>query len=235
VVPGRVVVASSGLEAQLVPVGPPPADGCREGGTVARIEVLPSVIDAARLPAAAAGAACVPVGRRFDDLGVARLPLVPGDRLVVAGPPGSGRSSLLRLLVRKWLEAHPDHEVTWWSAPHGDPADALPAGTGLVVVDDAERIDDPGGRLGAIVSSRRSDVTVLLSGRADALRAGFDHWSVPARRHRLGFVMASTSELDGDILGVAPPRRCPIRPRPGLAWMIAHGAHTLVQTAVLPG
>ena len=236
VVPGRVVVATSGLEGQVFAVDPPPAGGSRADTPVARIEVLPSSIDVRQLPAIVTGSTSVPVGHRFDDLEVAHLPLVPGDRLVVAGPPGSGRSSLLRLLVRQWRQVHPDHEVMWWrdADPELD-GGPEPARERLVVIDDSDRIEDPGGRLAAIVSTRRADTTVVLAGRADALRAGFDHWSVPARRHRLGFVMAATSELDGDVLGVAPPRRCPIRPRPGLAWMIAHGAHTLVQTAVPDG
>jgi DNA segregation ATPase FtsK/SpoIIIE, S-DNA-T family len=72
---------------------------------------------------------------------------------------------------------------------------------------------------------------MLVAGRADVLR-GLDHWSAPARRHRLGFVMSATSELDGDVLGVTPPRRCPLPPRPGLAWMITHGGCALVQTAL---
>jgi DNA segregation ATPase FtsK/SpoIIIE, S-DNA-T family len=256
-IPGRLVIASSGLEAQVLttarPQVPVPAVA------VPRIDVLPArvlhdTLDAPDDPSDHG----IAVGRRFDDLSVARLEVAPGDRLVIAGPPGSGRSTLLAGLLRSWQRAWPDHRVVVLTGSDRSPlagsswrrhvddlgdlldgatSDATSAGSlerpNLVVVDDAERVLDHRGLLAEIAAARGGGTTMLVAGRADTLR-GFDHWSAPARRHRLGFVMSATSELDGDVLGVTPPRRCPLPPRPGLAWMIAHGGCALVQTA-LPG
>jgi DNA segregation ATPase FtsK/SpoIIIE, S-DNA-T family len=272
--PGRMVVASSGLAAQVLVAASPftPARSC-DLEPVQRIEVLPSVVRAESLEDGERidddtddnhddnhDDTGIAVGRNFHDLSVAHLDVSPGDRLVIAGPPGSGRSNLLGHLVRSWRACHRDHHLVVltgsersplagspWRRDVDDLADLMSRTTGdsasgaqhprphhLVVVDDAERLPDHLGHLAELAAARDGDgVTMLIAGRADALRSGFDHWSAPARRHRLGFVMSATSELDADVLGVAPPRRCPITPRPGLAWMTAHGSHTLVQTAFL--
>jgi S-DNA-T family DNA segregation ATPase FtsK/SpoIIIE len=70
----------------------------------------------------------------------------------------------------------------------------------LFLVDDAERVPDGGGRLEALVSSARPGLTVVVAGRAEALRARSGDWTAAVRRSRLGLVAAASHELDGDIL-----------------------------------
>ena len=47
--------------------------------------------------------------------------------------------------------------------------------------------------------------------------------SSAVRRSRLGLILAACSDLDGDLLAAALPRRRPLAPRPGLAWLVADG------------
>jgi hypothetical protein len=51
------------------------------------------------------------------------------------------------------------------------------------------------------------------------------------RRSRLGLVMAAASEADRELLGTSIPRRCPLAPRPGLAWLVDGAEASLVQVA----
>ena len=104
----------------------------------------------------------------------------------------------------------------------------------LVVVDDAERVVDADGILAALVAERDPDVTVIAAGRPDSLRTMYGHWTSVVRRSHIGFVMSSAAEIDGDLFGEVLPRRLPIAPRPGLAWMIDGGGRHLVQLARHP-
>lgn len=252
---GRLLVASSGLEAHVAEPAPLEVSGPRR---VAAVGVLPDVVERSTLdvvgddPPVVGGSV---VGRRYDDLDVARFEIGPGDRVVIAGPRRSGRSSLLGLLVAEWRRAHPHGEVTTIGLPAdvsdvsdesdvSDMSDMIevlrrvdePDGARplLLAVDDADQVDDPGGDLARLVAATRRggrSLAIVVAGRADALRA-YDHWAADARRDRRGFVLVGTSETDADVLGTAPPRRCPLAPRPGLAWMVADGDCTLVQTAL---
>jgi S-DNA-T family DNA segregation ATPase FtsK/SpoIIIE len=104
----------------------------------------------------------------------------------------------------------------------------------LIVIDDAELVDDATGALAALISSRVEHVAVVAAGRPDALRTAYGHWTGAVRRSRLGIVMAASSDLDGDLLGVALPRRRPIPARPGLGWLVGDGRARLAQIARSP-
>lgn len=258
-VPGRLTIGSSGLAARIWPPGPTTAGAvlrCVEPVESLPARVTSASLGRrwsgrsrpfGRATPGGSTSDAVIVGQRFDDLGPALFDWATGDPVVIAGPRRSGRTTLLRHLAAAWEQRHPDGRIAAvgaeglaaplsgtsvgvgdlaeWAAPSADLGDR----PRLVLVDDADRIDDVDGVLTRLVSLRsQRAVTVLIAGRADALRS-FDHWSAAARRRRCGFVMAATSELDADVLGLAPPRRNPITPRPGLAWMIAHGDCALVQ------
>jgi S-DNA-T family DNA segregation ATPase FtsK/SpoIIIE len=94
----------------------------------------------------------------------------------------------------------------------------------LLVVDDAEMVDDPTGRLATLIDERSPLLLVAAAGRPDALRHAYGHWTGAVRRSRLGIAMAACSDVDGDLLGMTIPRRVPLAARPGLAWVTAGGS-----------
>ncbi|MDO8364031.1 MAG: FtsK/SpoIIIE domain-containing protein [Actinomycetota bacterium] len=104
----------------------------------------------------------------------------------------------------------------------------------LLVIDDAEGVDDPGGHLSALAAGARPQCWLFVAGRPDALRQAYGHWTSVVRRSRCGLVATGGSELDGDLLGASLPRRTPVPARPGLMWLVSNGATHLVQVAVDP-
>jgi DNA segregation ATPase FtsK/SpoIIIE, S-DNA-T family len=245
-VPGRIFVASAGLEAQLM-VGSLPLPSCVDGPVPAPVECLPTQIGAADLPP---GAPCgadtlLPLGLRFGDGEVCVVDVPDGEHLLIIGPPRSGRSTALLRMVRAWATAYPDG---WWRivAPRRTTHDAPnrhrslsdivddipPAGRVLVAVDDAEMVDDVGGMLASLAASRRHGLMIIAAGKPDSLRQSYGHWTGVVRRSRLGIVTSSSNDLDGDLLGAMLPRRLPIPARPGLVWLVADGDMILTQVAV---
>ena len=252
--PGRLVIAATGLAAQLlhadvdhtsaVGVGPH-----GEAVASAGIGVVPSVVHAAHLGGGCAGDGCtiLPMGIDFASGDAQRLQLPDGEHVLVLGGARSGRSNTLMLLAAAWRAAHP----TGWvgaivprrSSTVDGPIiaadvsllDQLPAaGPALLLVDDAEAVDDPCGRLAALAAGKRAETWVMADGRPDALRQLYGHWTSVVRRSRTGIVFAGGSDLDGDLLGVSLPRRTPVPARPGLAWLVDSGAVRLTQVALQP-
>jgi S-DNA-T family DNA segregation ATPase FtsK/SpoIIIE len=255
-IPGRIVVVGHGLAAQLavlevetgadpsMPTDRPPAIG-----------TLPIDVDADSLPAGihCRGVTTLSVGIDFVTLGVAQLEVPDGEHVIVVGPARSGRSTALIRAAEAWRSAHGDGVVvlhsprsdspllSWAAETPGVVAVAEEAaivqtvesmGTDrrvLVAVDDAERVADAGGRLLAVVAARARDVMVIAAGRPDSLRTMYGHWTAVARRSRLGLVMSTGSDADGDLLGEPLPRRASVPPRVGLAWMIDGRGRRLVQ------
>ncbi len=185
------------------------------------------------------------IGLRFGDGRVCNLDVPDGEHLLIIGPPRSGRSTALQRIVRAWVEVYPDG---WWRvvAPRRTTADQLnrrrslaeiledipPTGHVLIAVDDAELVDDVGGMLASMAATRRAGLMIVASGKPDSLRQSYGHWTGVVRRSRLGLVAAASNDLDGDLLGAVIPRRLPIAPRPGLAWLVSDGDAVLVQVAI---
>jgi S-DNA-T family DNA segregation ATPase FtsK/SpoIIIE len=180
------------------------------------------------------------VGLAADDLGVVALRVPVGDHVFIGGAARTGRSTALRQIEAAWRTARPDDPVVRVERrrPIADQlADQLAdvidgCGDGrrvLLVVDDADRVDDPDGTLGRMLA--RPDVTIAVAARLDAVRVAYGHWTRDVARSRCGLIMTSNGELDGELLGATLPRRSSIPPRPGLAWMIDQRGHRLVQVA----
>ncbi|HSB87026.1 MAG TPA: hypothetical protein VLD86_11980, partial [Ilumatobacteraceae bacterium] len=248
VVPGRIVVTASGLEAQLVAgASPPLRDGA--GELPQPVRSLPLAVDSSALPPGTllGGDVVLPVGYRFDDDRVSMLHVPDGEHVLVIGPARSGRSTVLRRIVQAWRQAHPDG---WWRAVaprrsgiqlddgHRSLVDVIADvpidGPVLIVVDDAELVDDVDGRLTMLAASRRHGLLIACAGKPDSLRHTYGHWSTVIRRSRLGIVTSAASDLDGDLLGATLPRRIPIAARTGLSWVVADGSAVLTQIAVDP-
>jgi DNA segregation ATPase FtsK/SpoIIIE, S-DNA-T family len=242
-VAGRLVVASTRCAAQVADLAPRLAGTAGLPGGPRPIAVLSERIAAATLPAsvrAPDGELALVVGTAFDTLEPARLAVPDGEHVLVVGPARSGRSTALARLAAAWRDVRPSGLVQV-VAPRDpgapDVRTALAAidvagAPALLVVDDAERVDEPTGALAALVAERRPGVLVIAGGRPDGLRPQFGHWTTAVRRSRLGVLMASCTDVDGDLLGELLPRRRPLPPRHGLAWLVDAAGRRLVQLAV---
>jgi S-DNA-T family DNA segregation ATPase FtsK/SpoIIIE len=248
-VPGRLRIVESGLEAQVV-FDPDPFDVRQVGhGGPPRpvrprsIGVLPEVVDAERLdasltPAVADGELLqLVVGLDADDLEPASLRVPMGDHVFIGGGARTGRSTALRQIEASWRRLHPDGIVVIVDRRHRLDLDvALGADSQvdrslLVVVDDADRVDDPDGRLTNLIASRTPGLTVVVAARLEAVRVAYGHWTRDVARSRCGLIMTSAGDVDGELLGATLPRRSMIPSRPGLAWLIDQRGHRLVQVA----
>jgi S-DNA-T family DNA segregation ATPase FtsK/SpoIIIE len=256
-IPGRIVVASRGLDAQLALPG---AHAPRRGaGGPPPVTVLPPFVDARSLdvgPGATrrrvAGDTTLVLGLHATDLDVATLDVADGEHVAVIGPVRSGRSTALARIARSWRASHEGGRIVIVCPDRRSPLAALgarrrPGAEGradldvgldvdaerlagevaaddrrpcLLVVDDAEKLDDPTGSLAALCASRRPGLLVAVALRPDAARAAYGHWTSVVRRSRLGVMLCGCDEHDGDLLGVVLPRRSPIAARPGLGYLV---------------
>jgi S-DNA-T family DNA segregation ATPase FtsK/SpoIIIE len=243
-VPGRLVVAATGHDAQLALLDPDPRG--RLGGPLP-VDVLPPVVAAHALPgtdAPVGSVTALPVGLDFHTLAPAVLEVPCGEHVLIVGPARSGRSSALITLIEAWRGLHAGEPIAVICPARTSPLverygaaavldlddDSDPRA--LIAVDDCERFDDDDGRLADHLRRRAGSVTVFAAGRADALRVAYGHWTTVCRRSRLGLVMVAGADVDGDLLGAVLPRRPPIPARPGLAWLVDGNDHSLVQVAL---
>ena len=248
--PGRLRVAESGLEAQVAfddaPLRvPSDVDVCID--LPARLGVLPAEIDADELDrSVCSGSSGVDpcderpvellIGVSAGDLGPAMLRVPVGDHIFVGGGARTGRSTALRQVRSSWCRRHPTGIVVVVDRHHPLIASALAIVDDverpvLVLVDDAERVDDPDGHLARLVAQRRRGLTVAVAARLESVRVAYGHWSREVTRSRCGVIMTAPGEVDGELLGVTLPRRQMIPARPGLAWLVDDRGHHLAQVA----
>jgi S-DNA-T family DNA segregation ATPase FtsK/SpoIIIE len=251
-IPGRLRLASTGLHAQVavrrgsdVTADAPTID--RAGGPDG-ISTLPSVVTADGLcPAricdragADASTCTLAIGLGTDDLHTEHLRLPAGEHVFIAGLARTGRSTALARVAGAWSATMPSGRVVTVSRADGLPRESLRVegaeGTAgppiLVVIDDAERFDDPDGLLREVIGGAYPHVTVAIAAGLDAVRSSYGHWTREIARSRCGIIMTAASEIDGDLLGVTLPRRTLVPARPGLGWLVDGSGHRLVQVAI---
>lgn len=213
--PGRGVLLrpEGAVLLQVALAGPsdrPPAHPREPPAGVPLLRPLPDVV---RLADAPVGVGVV-LGRGGDDAGWVTLACAPGERVLVVGPPGSGRTTALEVLARQLRRA--GRTVT---------ADAGRARPGDVVV-----LDD----LDALVAlPDLTGVTVLAAVRTEA--AATVHRGPPATwRGRADLVLLRPGHplagqvTDVDVRGALDP----VRPRhAGLAVLVRGGRAVPVQVA----
>lgn len=220
----------------------------------ATVRTLPTSVAAAELvPALVTGEGAwrLPLGRADDDLSVAALPLHRGEHALLLGPPGSGRSGGLGALAAAAVGAGLDVAVV--SGAAGSPllgdghrvvapddlgvllrealADDVPL---LVLVDDAERVPDPGAPLEGLAGDG-ARVHLVCAARPETVAADFSHWLRRVARARVGAVLRPTGDGQGDLLGARLPRRTPAPVTPGRGWLVAEGEARFVQLATVDG
>lgn len=247
--PGRAVRATDGRVVQVGCPGDlaaaVAAAAGRWPGAPSRQPVVVGTLPTSTEPALLQVATCttehvwrLAVGVRDDDLAAAVLGLHRGEHALVLGPPSSGRSGLLRGLADRVVALGGADVVVVAGAASsplvaaghrcvppaalGDELRALAAGRRptLVLVDDAERVPDPGPVLAAL-GGDGPRVHVVAAARADVLRADLVHWARRVARSRRG-VLLRPADLDAaDLLGVRPPRRTPAPAGPGRGWLVA--------------
>jgi S-DNA-T family DNA segregation ATPase FtsK/SpoIIIE len=251
--PGRGLLGPDAVEVQLAlpvdlvtaPAGPgaPVVPG--------RVEVVELPPDPPP-PAPAAGAAAgvdVVLGPGGDDGAPVSVDLVRCGGLLVAGPPGSGRTTALAALgtrlsragtpVLQVGPATPVATVTDWAAtgpvvPGPVVLDPVVPGHGVachrvVVVDDLGRLPDPLlDALTAITGPGRGVVLVAAATPAD-VAAAF-RGPAPALRRSRTALLLQPGRGDAELLGLRLPRDQLPR-RPGSGWLVTPAAVTRVQVA----
>jgi S-DNA-T family DNA segregation ATPase FtsK/SpoIIIE len=195
----------------------------------------------------------LPIGLLRRTLGTAVLELHEGEHVLIAGAPRSGRTTAAATISVQWRRAvgeaatlarvfgrHANADGSASSCITG-PADEVarrlaalaPLEPVLLVVDDAELVHDDGGALTSLLAQRRPHLHVVATGRADALRAEYGHWTTAVRRSRTGLLLGAVHELDADLLGVVLRRRrdAALMP-PGRGQLVAAGGVHELQVAL---
>ncbi|HEX3335628.1 MAG TPA: FtsK/SpoIIIE domain-containing protein [Jatrophihabitans sp.] len=201
-----------GLDQRAIRVRPLPRHVC-----LADLPVEPG-----RMAVGVVGDAAVPL--RID-------PFVGAGRILIGGPPRSGRSTLLRSLLAQAVHGGLRTVV---SAPARsplaadarrapvrliDPADrtsvlgAPPAQPTLLLVDDSETLVDAavGEELVSWMRASDAPLAAVVAGRADDLATTYRGVAAEVRRSHCG-ILLRPGPVDGELLGVRLPRRASAGP-----------------------
>jgi S-DNA-T family DNA segregation ATPase FtsK/SpoIIIE len=254
--PGRGFRAESGVETQVALLSPDPtgqgqAAALTEIGAAAaerdhdvprsarpfRVDVLPSRLTFDEAWAMRDAVASRPlwglVGVGGDELTAHGPDLGKGpSSFVVAGPPKSGRSTVLLTMARSFLAGGARVVV---AAPRPSPLRELAGQPGVcavfdgaelkeaelvsalesaggptaVVIDDAEILRDCDAK-DALRDLVRTGIdrqrALVIGGNADDICGGFTGWQVDAKKARQGTLLCPQSLTDGDLIGVRVPR-----------------------------
>ena len=178
----------------------------------------------------------------------AGLTLHDGEHALVLGPPRTGRTSTLAAIgeaarasgAEIVVVADRPVELAAMLGVEAVAADALDAAADdgsrqLLLVDDADRVGDPAGRLAraGCTLAAKAVSHLVVSTTADRLRSSYGHWLHEMRSCRTG-VLFRPGPLDADLLGAAVPARLIPAPVPGRGLIVADGSAAVVQVA-LPG
>jgi S-DNA-T family DNA segregation ATPase FtsK/SpoIIIE len=215
------------------------------------VGVLPDMVPAAEVLGASVMTASgwrLAIGRHYRDLGLASLTLAPGVHAVVAGPPGSGRTTALRVLAAAANTSAPESRVCvvaadpagWAEAGVAQVANSFadlthwpPDGRGLLLVDGVEALG-PGAAtaLDRLMAAATPNTHVIVAGRAEAFR-GMQPWQRAVTLSRTGILLRPGLD-DGDILRLRLPRETPLRPVPGRGYLVDASGQAQIQIAFLP-
>ena len=213
--------------------------------------MLPDVVpvdDVLGTSAVTGGSWRLGIGRDYRDLSVAALTLAPGMHAVVAGPPGSGRTTVLRVLAAAARAGAPESTVcvvaadpTAWAGTDAtevvtsfDELRYWPApGRALLLVDGIEAMGPAAGTaLDQLLPAVPPTAHVIVAGRGEAVR-GLRPWQRAVTMSRTGVLLRPTAE-DGELLRIRLPLQTPLRPVPGRGYLVDAGGLTQIQAARMP-
>jgi S-DNA-T family DNA segregation ATPase FtsK/SpoIIIE len=266
---GRGFLASGSVETQIALLAPDPAgpaqlaalsalagaDSVRVGqrSSAIRIEPLPSdvVLEQAAAGVASPTADENPLWALVGVGGDAALPLGvdlrrDGPALVIAGPPRSGRSSLLVALASWFTQrgvcvavvAPQRSRLRDLARQPGvlavsdgrdvdalrDVADSCP-GSLVLLADDAEVLLDAPAEQVLLDMLKHAESgaprALVVAGTTDRMASTYRGITVEARRSRCGLLLSPSSSLDGELLGVRVPKATD--PRPGRGVLVVNG------------
>ncbi|MEY2464576.1 MAG: segregation ATPase FtsK/SpoIIIE, family [Acidimicrobiaceae bacterium] len=191
----------------------------------------------------------LPIGIGERALAPAGLVLYEGEHALIAGPARSGRTTALRALATVVARAMPDALVVAVagvrsslragegidSVHHPEAlTDALDAvvtheGPALLVIDDAEQVEDRNGALTAFLEHPPAHAHVIAAARTEVIRTAYQHWTRTLRRSKVGLLLSPNADLDGELLGQVLPRRAPVGLGPGRGWLVNGSELEVVQ------
>ncbi len=221
------------------------------------IRALPAQLSVAELPPAWVTAEPwrIPIGLREADLEPGYLDLWNGEDALIAGPPRSGKSTALLTIaaaLRRQADPASAPVQVWGVCARRSPlasaeldrcavgAEQLPAllasarvfrGRVVILVDDAEQVDDADHAIEDLLVTRPTDLHIVAAGRADDLRSLYNHWTKRLRRSRTGVLLQPQVDFDGDLLGVSIPRKAPVPMTPGRGYLCVAGTADLIHLA----
>ncbi len=257
--PGRAVMAPNGLQIQLG--RPRPSLGEAAAAVAGRyvrstpaatpVGVLPAEVTSTGIASVSDEPWRIPIGIRESDLGVAELVLYEGEHALVAGPARSGKSLALWTIaeaLRKaggelMIAAVAGRRSSLPGCPHLDQV-AAPAEAGamlaqlrvhngpiVLLIDDAEGIDDADGAIAGLLGAGRTDLHVVAAARADSLRTLYGHWTKEIQRSKAGILLRPNIDYDGELVGATLPRRAPVQMLNGRGYLAHNGELDIVQVA----
>lgn len=255
--PGRALVGEAAAECQLALPRPLPVHAGALPGRRSAALRIPELPPDPPLPLPAPGAPGaalrLPLGPGGDEGDVLTVDLVRSGGLLVAGPPGSGRSAVLAVAAAHLTAAgvpvlrvsgpggrHPGtgsgapavgsdevaaDDLAGWAAW----AERLAGRPGVVTVDDHAAVADSP-VLTALGATPPPTVAVVAAGTAADLSSTYRGPVAALRRRRSGLLL-TPGPGDADLLGVRLPRT-PVPVRPGSGWLVESGVPQRVQVAL---
>ncbi|PZR53731.1 cell division protein FtsK [Xylanimonas oleitrophica] len=247
----HVATPGEPLDAAVQRVAAAWPDAPRKGAAIRRLPEQVRVSELGARPVLDGEPWLLPVGVAEDDLSVARLEVYEGEHVLVAGPARSGKSTLLLALAESLRGAGPGAPAVWGVCDRRSPlasapldrvavgADDVPAliagvrmhrGPLVLLVDDAERFEDADQSIASLLAADRPQLCVVAAGRSADLRAAYGHWTRAVRKSRCGVLLQPDVDYDGELLGVALPRRAPVAMSTGRGYACVGGVARLVQS-----
>lgn len=201
----------------------------------------------------------IPVGVAEHDLKPIFLELYEGEHALIGGSPRSGKSTLLQAIADSMKDLrernfHGDngleipqiwvvcgrrsplmHRQFDRMATNAEDISALVTDARmsnapvLVLIDDAERIEDSDNAITNLLESDLPLVRVIASGKPGELRTMYSHWTKILRKSRTGMLLQPNTDYDGDLFSTNLPRRSPVALTQGRGYVILGGAPILAQ------